>query len=73
MLDSAVTAKRQSWQARQEGGVWMVDVYSPMALLPDSAYNPVFFYDFIHPDQKGYTLMGNKIVQAIKANTKIFK
>jgi hypothetical protein len=73
MLDSAVTAKRQSWQARQEGGVWMVDVYSPMALLPDSAYNPVYFDDFIHPNQKGYTLMGNKITQAIKANTKIFK
>jgi len=73
MLDSAVTVKRQSWQGRQEGGVWMVDVYSPMALLPDSAYNPVYFEDFIHPNQKGYTLMGNRIIQTIKANTKIFK
>jgi hypothetical protein len=73
MLDSAVTVRRQSWQSRQEGGAWMVDVYAPMALLPDSAYNPVYFSDFIHPNQKGYTLMGNRIVQTIKANTKIFK
>jgi hypothetical protein len=73
MLDSAVTVRRLSWQGRQEGGVWMVDVYSPMALWPDSAYNPVYFNDFIHPNQKGYTLMGNRIIQTIKANTKMFK
>ena len=73
MLDSAVTVRRQSWQSRQEGGAWMVDVYAPMALLPDSSYNPVYFSDFIHPNQKGYTLMGNRIIQTIKANTRIFK
>jgi hypothetical protein len=73
MLDSAVTVRRQSWQSRQEGGAWMVDVYAPTALLPDSAYNPIYFSDFIHPNQKGYTLMGNRIIQTIKANTRIFK
>jgi lysophospholipase L1-like esterase len=73
MLDSAVTVRRQSWQSRQEGGAWMVDAYAPMSLLPDSAYNPVYFCDFIHPNQKGYTLMGNRIIQTIKANTRIFK
>jgi hypothetical protein len=72
-LDSAVTVRRQAWLGRQDGGVWMVDVYSPMALLPDSVYNPVYFDDLIHPNQKGYTLMGKRVIQTIKANTKIFK
>jgi lysophospholipase L1-like esterase len=72
-LDSTVTIRRQQWRNRKEGGIWMVDVFNPMAILPDSVYNPVYFDDFIHPNQKGYTLMGNRIIGTIKANTEIFK
>ncbi|HUI91831.1 MAG TPA: hypothetical protein VLX68_06235 [Chitinivibrionales bacterium] len=74
MLDSVVTDRRQTWLGSQEGGVWLVDVFTPMSMLPaDSVYNPVYFSDFFHPNQKGYDLMGTKITQVIRANTRIFK
>jgi hypothetical protein len=76
MLDSVVTLRRQNWFARGQGGVWLVNVYDSMATTPvsDSAYNPVYFVDFLHPNQLGYDVMGRQLLRTMKAvNSRFYK
>lgn len=67
MLDSVVTSRRTEWFGRGEGGVWLVDAYSIMAALPDSVWKPVYFSDFLHPNQSGYDCIGREILKDMRA------
>jgi lysophospholipase L1-like esterase len=67
-LDSVITAYRQVWQ----GGVWLVNAFAPMALA-DSTRNPAYFYDLLHPNQKGYGVLGTEILKTIRTNSSLYK
>jgi hypothetical protein len=71
MLDSVVTLRRQTWQARGEAGAWLVNVFAAMA-MPDSFYNKIYFYDFLHPNQAGYDLMAGELFKAMRAASSSF-
>jgi len=76
-LDSAVLERNKNWLSKEEGGIWMVDVFTPLAdtinfNIKDSVYNPIYYNDLIHPNQLGYNVMGKEIIKVIKANTRVF-
>jgi hypothetical protein len=71
MLDSVVTARRQTWQANGQGGIWLVDAFTPMS-LPDSHCNPAYFTDFLHPNQQGYDLMAQQLFKVMRAANSSF-
>jgi hypothetical protein len=76
MLDSVVTLRRQDWSARGQGGVWLVNVYDSLAKAPvsDSVSNPLYFVDFLHPNQQGYDVMGRQLLRTMKAaNSRFYK
>jgi hypothetical protein len=66
MLDSVVKARRLAWQAGGQAGIWLVDVFTPMS-LPDSHFNPVYYCDFLHPNQLGYDLMTRELFKVMRA------
>jgi nitrogen fixation-related uncharacterized protein len=66
MLDTAVTARRQTWLGRREGGVWLVDAFDSLAKLPDSTRDSVYFSDYLHPNQAGYNRLGRAILDAMR-------
>jgi lysophospholipase L1-like esterase len=66
MLDTAVTARRQTWLGRGEGGVWLVDAFDSLAKLPDSTWDSVCFSDYLHPNQTGYNRLGRAILDAMR-------
>jgi hypothetical protein len=66
MLDSVVTIRRQDWRGRGEGGVWLVNAFDSLAALPDSSWNPVYFSDYLHPNQNGYDRLGRAILKAMR-------
>jgi|GEM_PF-2299690 len=70
MLDSVVTLRRQQWG----GGVWLVDVFDTLALLPDSVQNQIYFSDYLHPNQRGYDVMAGRIFKTMRsANSSFIK
>jgi lysophospholipase L1-like esterase len=59
MLDSIVAFKLASgWNIR------LVDAFS--ALAPDSVFNPVLFYDNLHPNEAGYEILAQEILNVMK-------
>ncbi len=72
-LDSLAIQRCASWESQKQNGVWLVDAFSPLS-LPDSSYNPAYFYDFVHPNQSGYELMAQRIQSTMKsANSAYFR
>jgi len=72
MLDSAVTVKRQSWQGRQEGGVWMVECIRLWRFCRTRrTIRFTLKTSFTKPE--GVYAEGNRNYTDDKANTKIFK
>jgi lysophospholipase L1-like esterase len=71
MLDSLVTLRRQTWEARGEAGVWLVDAFTAMA-TPDSFSNKNYFFDFLHPNQQGYDVMAGVLLKAMRAASSSF-
>jgi hypothetical protein len=71
MLDSTVTARRQAWQEGGQGGIWLVNVFTPMS-MPDSHYNPAYYWDFLHPNQLGYDLMARELFKVMRAANSTF-
>jgi nitrogen fixation-related uncharacterized protein len=72
MLDTAVTARRQTWLGRGEGGVWLVDAFDSLAKLPDSTRDSVYFSDYLHPNQTGYNRLGRAILDAMRIAGSLF-
>jgi PKD domain len=72
MLDSVITSRRQEWLSRGEGGVWLVDAFDSMAVLPDSVSNPVYFFDYLHPNQSGYDRLGKVVLGTMRAAKSAF-
>jgi hypothetical protein len=68
MLDSTIKSRCLAWQGSGQGGVWLVDAFTPMS-NPDSHSNPVYFApnDFLHPNQQGYDLMTRELFKVMRA------
>jgi hypothetical protein len=67
LLDSSVTQHRQLWRPRGDNGVWLVDANTPLSNPNDSTYNPIYFSDFIHPNQLGYEYIARLILAAMRS------
>ncbi len=72
MLDSVVTDRNTTWAGAKQGGIRLVDVYAPMAELPDSVCNPDYFSDFLHPNQAGYERVSAQIFKTMRAAASSF-
>jgi lysophospholipase L1-like esterase len=67
-LDSAVTARRTQWRARNENCVWLVNAFTALSSSAgDTTYNTAYFSDFIHPNQAGYEVLAKLILSTMNS------